>query len=117
MIDVRELRIGNYVLNHKKEVKRVFSVQQQGFVSVETANGNPHDSSLLFPIPITEELLSKCGFKKHIWGSATFYYHSLIELDAHFCLKSVDYNIEIKSLHQLQNIYFSLIGKELDLRL
>lgn len=68
-------------------------------------------------IPLTEELLLKCRFVKRKWGDNIVYYHSLFELDTRFCLNGVDYNIEVKSLHQLQNLYFNLVGEELEINL
>lgn len=133
MIDVKELRIGNYVWFHDKnhdtnEVRRVLGIQDDSvnLVGLETCivDGqlryitiNSCLESCMVPIPITEELLLKCGFEKKQWGSATVYYQTKIELDAHFCLNGVDYNIQVRSLHQLQNLYFSLTGEELEVNL
>lgn len=115
MIDVRELRIGNLLY------------LKGNIVSV---GGIPNHMRLLIPgeeyavgieefksIPLTEELLLKCRFVKRNWGDAVVYYHSLVELDTRFCLNGVDYNIEVKSLHQLQNLYFNLVGEELEINL
>lgn len=115
MINVKELRIGNYVLLRNKIV---------------IVGGIPNLYKLLIPnelyavdveefepIPLTDRLLLKCGFEKKQWGSATVYYHTMIELDAHFCLNGVDYNIQVKSLHQLQNLYFYLTGGDLEVNL
>ena len=45
------------------------------------------------------------------------YHYSLIELDMHFCLKVINGSIQIKYLHQLQNIYFALTGYELEIKI
>ncbi len=120
MIDIRELRIGNYVFPKKssgaKSVNGVVFAIDDYLVSVK-GNHNQYDYHLLEPIPLTEELLFKCGFEKKQLGSATVYYHPLIELDTHFCLNGVDYNIQVKSLHQLQNLYFDLTGREIEVDL
>lgn len=125
MIDIRELRIGNIVNDDTnlaqdigcKVVGIVESISEENIglkylrSDGDTFYGEEHPINLS-PIPLTEELLLKCGFEKHKWGILTFY-NPLIELDCNFCLKGVDYNIHIQSLHQLQNIYFDLTGKEL----
>ena len=75
------------------------------------------------PIPLTEEWLLKFGFGKseeHEYGCNTheifgFYY------DYHFNKFYLDTPNEqvcipfIKYVHQLQNLYFSLCGKELEI--
>lgn len=120
MIDIKELRIGNYVFPKNSSgadsVKGIVFSLNDYLVSVK-GNSNQYDYHLLEPIPLTEELLLKCGFEKHKWGDVVVYYNPLIELDAHFCLKGVDYNIQVKNLHQLQNIYLDLTGKELEVNL
>lgn len=124
MIDVKELRIGDYVYLFRSTTPS--KITDIGYSEIEDnryeAGGISSESVFrtyvenLNPIPITEELLLKCGFEKHQWGDTTSFYHPLIELNAHFCLKGVDYNIPVKSLHQLQNIYFVLTGKELEIK-
>lgn len=115
MIDVRELRIGN-LLYLKGNIVSVGGIpnhmcllipNEQYAVDIEEFNS----------IPLTEELLLKCRFVKRKWGDAIVYYHSLLELDTRFCLNGVDYNIKVKSLHQLQNLYFDLVGEELEIDL
>lgn len=124
MIDVRELRIGNYVQFYRKiedqdpsqaSICSIFETDGDYYVKFEDGFCVNTERGIK-AIPITEELLLKSGFEKHKWGILTFY-NPLIELDCNFCLKGVDYNIQIQSLHQLQNIYFALTGKELEVSL
>lgn len=122
MIGVGELRIGDYVYLFRSTAPS--KITEIGYSEIEDnryeAGGISSESAFrtyvenLNPIPLTEELVLKCGFEKKQSGSATVYYHPLIELDAHFCLKGVDCNIPVKSLHQLQNLHFDLTGKELE---
>ena len=82
-------------------------------------------SFFIKPIPLTEEWLLKFG-----WGQSDehelcdnsndvlFYYdyhfeRFWIELDDSFTTNSICYNMNIKYVHQLQNLYFALTGKEL----
>lgn len=83
------------------------------------------------PIPLTEEWLNKSDLKKRgtrdIWDKGNFvihyqrhndaysqlcqgkFYFSTIEVTKNFALTFY----EIKHLHQLQNLYFALVGEEL----
>ena len=125
MVDVRELKIGNYV--YLQNSKTPYKITEIGYSEIEypryEASGISSEAVFrtyvenLNPIPLTEELLLKCGFERKHFGSVTVYCHLSIELDAYFCLKGVDYNIPVRSLHQLQNLYFDLIGKELEVNL
>ena len=76
------------------------------------------------PIALTDEVLTQCGFLYHDY----FKFWQLIEgMDAYRSEMDIDteYNIidfmrkpvvkKLTSLHQLQNIYFMLKGKELNI--
>lgn len=73
------------------------------------------------PIKLTEERLLQCGFKEDLsrvsWH-ITSYVIGEFEI---YCIdggESFKYNdVEIKYLHQLQNLYFVLTGKELEINL
>lgn len=167
MIDVRELKIGDYLLcdnanikdKNIKQICKVFhidgerncaSVQKlsgKGFLScfdlrsnkifkfqIEeddpyTFPSNPVDCNLLYPFPLADEILLACGFKDR-----TLYFNGdgsidiLIEAqEAHVFNRSIGMlSIEadtgkvilnMKYLHQLQNLYFDLTGEELEIHL
>lgn len=74
-------------------------------------------------IPLTPELLEKCGFKKEgpssyihkfdkNWGMRLFYLDNTVK----WCANEF-FVVEIKYLHQLQNLYFSLVNQELNIQL
>ncbi len=119
MIDVKELRIGNYVYPRNDSGKE----SQLGTVSavydrLVCVNGNhsPYDYHLLEPVQITENILSKCKFVKRELDDMVVYYNPPMELDAYFRLNRVGYDVEVKYLHQLQNLFFDLTGKELEVK-
>jgi hypothetical protein len=137
-MNARELRIGCYVnLFGEKDGKRAYypakttSIHSEG-VGVEiicknmrnTDNGRVYDIKLsaapsldkIEPIPLTEELLLKCGFEKRVWGNVT-YYNPNLDLDRDFRVRGIDWNVQIKYLHQLQNLFFALTGEELEVKL
>ena len=97
-----EIRIGNLV----KYMGREQAVTSEIIRECELNNATT------WPIPLTEEKLLELGFKKMNWGIIT-YYHSMFELRSDFTLKGVDYNIEVKTVHRLQNLFYSLTGEEL----
>jgi hypothetical protein len=124
MINANELRIGNLVYRdswndsrsidiitgydfwHSQRLDRVESQVEWGSLSV---------------IPLTEEILLKCGFEK-LGGDN--YSIGRISLGLNYNISiDIDYvpihclNGKIKYLHQLQNLYFALTNEELEITL
>ena len=144
MIDVKELRIGNYVQDDKgKEIE----VDATLFVADMDPNGY-FDLSDCLPIPITPEWLERLGFEnstigdEFIMGSITLRVNKSTEDRMLVCAgqNDGDYGVILetkiikksrskyppqeakyygtpyfKYVHQLQNLYFALIGKELQI--
>lgn len=115
MIQASELRIGNII----KYYGRYTRVEPNNITELSKGAGDYK------PIPLTEEILLKCGFEK---------INKHKELDSHGYLMdgmeylhtidngitftdSVQNEIEFKYLHQLQNLYFALTNKELEVNL
>ncbi len=104
-----ELRIGNYV-NIEDTILRI-DLQELYY-----------NSSIMTPIPLTEEWLLKLGFESMYSNyivKAGDYYNS-IKQDCGKWIYSYDesdagcYELkEIKYVHELQNLYFALNDKEL----
>lgn len=129
-MESRELRLGNYILLAKDHTfvetnvpaGAICKVQfiKSATLGIDCARTNcvcfaEIPISKVTPIPLTEEWLLKCDFSKKKSGNTITYYHPLIELDAHFSPKGINRSIEIKYLHQLQNIYFALTEYELEI--
>lgn len=81
------------------------------------------------PIPLAEEWLIKFGFyfKKcgicgqDQWSGMDFYMNDIITLRGNLkndstLILSFLYDCQIKYVHQLQNLYFALIGEELTIK-
>lgn len=110
MIRANELRIGNFVINemgHKIEV------------NYNTLCNIVEFEAVYEPIPLAEEWLVRFGFENNSITLKTpdktlnfsaivdgFYYPYLDDVFGH----SFDLN-RIKYVHQLQNLYFALIGQ------
>lgn len=127
-----ELRIGNYVLDHNDNIIRIEKVNAQidmsGAWPTIAFNGVYYYVSYCKPIPLTEEWLRKFGFvieKK--WESkagSDFLQHNkevVVSLSHHYgnhiYLNSNEHNLRymIEYVHELQNIYYILIGEKLDI--
>lgn len=116
MIKVNELRIGNWVSNGEK----IFTVDANVIYDTATLEYYPIE-----PIPLTPGILEKAGFKKE---SIDYYFlpideHSKIYYNGNELVISLSEN-EFEAyhhfppceyFHQLQNLYFALTGKELNI--
>lgn len=150
MIQANELRIGNYVymigdtaeeleyLETTCQFDRVaqvtsFSEHDTGVVShwkaKSSIGGTIHSggySEHLHPIPLTEEILLKCGFKiykdsMYCGGIGPL---GLVKDDGKYFLCAqddtgyiLDGAVQIESLHHLQNVYSDLEREELNVQL
>jgi hypothetical protein len=114
-MDIKELRIGNFIQSHS-------------FVCVTSLDGhfiNGYNIGSFAPILLTEETILKCGFGevgmyKNVYHKDNF--RIVTGKKGKDCLFQIfedeDYvAIEISSVHQLQNLYFALTGKELEVHL
>lgn len=108
MIKANELRIGNLVNRQGSEL--IVNGCDIKWFQEDSYNG-------LEPIPLTEEILLKCGFKLAI-DENIYTLHDTIELTQtdygnSFYFMGNFIKSDIKHLHQLQNLYFALTGEEL----
>lgn len=126
-----ELRIGN-IISFCGNFVYVLSVSRSNFLELgyytDSIGFERHvTDSNLSEIPITEEWLIRFGFTLNVdeWctgsedGRLEVYKHTLgsfdiLESERGDYRHTEAYN-EIKSVHQLQNLYFALIGEELTL--
>ena len=104
-MEITEVRIGNFI-NHLN--KGVFKVLKSHF-----------NSTIIFsdPIPLTEEWLTKFGFEL-IEGNFHLYANGF-SLDINGSITKFWVNetiVDIKYVHQLQNLFFALTGEELKIK-
>lgn len=145
MIDSKDLRIGNYVTDKwyesSKTIIIVESIDDKG-INLEIENdGNYPELSKnwiepyyifddIFGIPLTEDILLKCGFEFYGYGenTVTFKGYRFKEFDLLFLdddNRSIEFmnNINekvycnLQFLHQLQNLYFALTNQELEIKI
>ena len=109
----QEVRLGNYVSIYGKYVK----IEHHDFI-------NDYKYSAIYrfePIPLTEEILLKCGFEKEDE-------YMELQVNEHLSIIWIGYLgllidgsiiglIDNDYLHQLQNLYFALTQTELEVKL
>lgn len=126
MIPYQEIRIGNYVLAGEKQ-QQISMIDQRSSTAAlvpvdRTTAGAEYPLENIMPVALTDDVLKQCGFAYHDY----FKFWQLIEGsdgDRSEMDIDTDYNLidfmrktivkKIASLHQLQNLYFLLKGKEL----
>lgn len=126
MIHTNELMLGNWV-EHNGTPHRVLKLSPY-FAYLNGEVGDTNFASIN-GIPITEELLEKCGYAKTESGTHNDYYGS--ERDETFVILEHKYQTfvliktgtnggtiaHIRFLHELQNAYFMLTNKHLEVKL
>lgn len=138
MMQANELRIGNWVLDDEGKVVIIHRIESQLFNDwngsgdelIQFKISNEYSGFWQCPlssckgIPLTEEILLKCGTDKVYWieikvGRKKIIFNCSTKIVATglrsgwYCKK---YR-HIKNLHQLQNLVHSLSDKELDIQL
>ena len=121
--------LGNWVEYAVGDGKRSIPMQVTGifndtvYLNFEGNEGDvfEEEEENLLGIPLTYELLEKCGFK--FSGYSRYFAHQnkiflTKNLDA-YNVYNPDYNktTRVKYLHELQNAYFILTGKQLEVKL
>ena len=117
MINRKELRIGNYITEVTAFDGFYASVVSIGADTCIYGVGYTALFDKLAPIPLTEKWLLDFGFenKEENWEkSDSNLWDFLIILDYESFMYSYS-KLEIKHVHQLQNLYFALTGEELTL--
>jgi hypothetical protein len=106
MIKDNELRLDNWVIKDGEP----HQISYGDFAS-------SYDFSKLDPIPLTPEILLKCGFT---WRNDS---HNIMDfgrfvlfLDNSFRYKDYPYT-KVKTLHHAQNLCYALTGKEITINL
>jgi hypothetical protein len=123
-----ELRIGNYVLYADESRTCILKVEVIHKNEIEILNNiTPSTVKIkdIKGIPLTEETILNCGFTKvGFFDNVYSLDYFRINLDKKTSEALLQYgdpsfylNVEIKSVHELQNLYFALEKKELNITL
>ena len=114
-----ELRIGN-LIQTDEGIETVIGITDEFIDCVlNGASGDYHIDDLYFnPIQLTEDWLLKFGFEDAHYGE---YKKDRYTLDCEYTDKGIYYfiidetclELDVKHVHQLQNLYHALTGEEL----
>lgn len=122
-MEAKELRIGNYVYKFDIDYRPYKPiVDYDCFEAIEVNieilrdihNKSKTDYDCYKPIPLTEEWLLKFGFKKK--SSSFVIFPVSIKKQTKNAFFYSPTSLNLKSVHQLQNLYFALTGEELTVR-
>lgn len=123
MINANELRMGNWVDLAGEKVPQKVNIKILQFITHANAINDNHPFE---PILLSPEILEKARFsKKNLDDDVDGDFWCLKEgyrfLFEYHKAENVFYNgklgIQIKYLHQLQNLYYALTGEELEINL
>lgn len=110
-MEAKNLRLGNYVMNGDD----IGRVERLSIIRISTSS--PHVGVEISPIKLTEEWLLKFGLEKYailselqVWWLHDGY-RFLYQMGDNY--HNGQLGIQVKYVHQLQNLYFALTGKEL----
>lgn len=119
-ITAQQLRIGNILeckiqdeLDERKEWHEPYTIDAEDILacSIDEKGFNEWQR----PIPLTEEILIKCGFD-HIQSMLFIkdYIRIYLDDDGEFTVNNINgETVEYRHLHTLQNIFWLLTGKDL----
>jgi hypothetical protein len=128
MIDSRELRLGNLIYGPSDREETIVAIIGEGWVKLYPGRltGARFDAELkdCSGIPLTEEWLIKLGFEEVYRSLYTVRYENLQQAQFDYRFNLVENlrhltwrgnTVQCEYVHQLQNLYYSLTGQELQL--
>lgn len=136
MINTKELMIGNWILVRQtyREVENIhddYINLSYSCGDYEGGSGSDYYEELkdIEPIPLSEQILIDCGFIKHkagiggqdMWAGMDAYSYE----DSGWLFRGTGsrlhlvgyFNTQIHYVHQLQNLFYLLTGKQLEIKL
>ena len=123
-VSVTDVRVGNLIFNDYGEIQPIYGVDEKSILTKVDVNG----WSICFKpkgVPISEEWLFKFGFIKYGKLHDSYKLNPFIVelgiLGNHYTFRKImtkDESMllkEMKCVHELQNLYFSITGSELQI--
>ena len=113
MIKINDLRTGN-ILSYKTDEGDMYASidwQDLKWLTEDSVNFNLAHSA----IPLTEDMLLKLGYNlSDLESGKILVVGESFDNVIGYVIKSLTSSIVIKTIHQLQNLYFALKGEELN---
>lgn len=132
MITPQELRLGNKLSDYSGRIITVNGIKyefltESHFITCKENGSSYIPNEELHPIPLTEEWLIKAGFEITYSSNFRLRFDHQVNGEcgydfSHTPEKSMEgfryygHYIKIKYVHQLQNLYWCLCGKELEFK-
>ena len=135
MINLNELRLGNGVYSIEVgENVQISSIDEDCVTFKDTITWDYVSADMIEPIQLTEDLLLKFGFEKTDDYGDQVYYEPIYRVNRNYYIcfdhdrisfglavfgncTSLFYDDEnLQFIHQLQNLYHSLTGQELEIK-
>ena len=119
MLKANELRIGNWVSYDEDDTPfEVIEIYIHGLSVKNSEEETWIEIDKFSAIPLSQEILKMYGYSEEDFSNGKI---TIIGQDLNnvigYVIKSLNSNICIKSLHQLQNIFFALTNEELKINL
>jgi len=136
-MDVKQLRVGNWLCGKNNKffkVESIYNTWNENLVNIDASveGMQGYESACISginldqctPVLLTYDRLLMAGFEcfhmnprlETFYINRSTYYPFIIyeTRDRRFCFNE---NLEVKDVHQLQNLFFAITGEELDIKL
>lgn len=114
-MNANELRIGNLVYRTNKLTKEKILIELTASDILDVSANGEMSYFIYKTIPLTEEWLSKLNYLPFINNHYTISGHQIFKCnDILLCDKTGNV---LKHVHKLQNLYFALTNKELEINI
>jgi hypothetical protein len=123
-MNIKEIRIGNKLLRKMKTHSTIIEV----LIISESGHINYSNADQFHGIELTPEILEKAGFVKFVDEDLCEFYSiddfsleymefAIEEGNGFYFDRHFSDELKVNHLHQLQNLYYVLIGEELEIEL